>query len=94
MFRLGNCSSWILTSGQDVARESGAATAKAGSSNNAEQRNSFSLCIDVCFVSFAEFTTVAFVEFASEALLHEVVKAIAEGFELHLVDDLVDEGIL
>ena len=42
----------------------------------------------------AEFATGAFVEFATEALLYEVVQAVAEGFELHVVDDLVDEGVL
>ena len=46
------------------------------------------------FSLFAEFATGAFVEFATEALLYEVVEAVAEGFELHVVDDLVDEGIL
>ena len=42
----------------------------------------------------AEFATGAFVEFATEAFLYEVVQAVAEGFELHVVDDLVDEGVL
>jgi hypothetical protein len=42
----------------------------------------------------AEFATGAFVEFAAEAFLYEVVQAVAEGFELHVVDDLVDEGVL
>jgi hypothetical protein len=35
-----------------------------------------------------------FAELASETLLHKMVKAVAEGFELHLVDDLVDKGVL
>ena len=41
-----------------------------------------------------EFAAVALVEFAAEALLYEVVEAVAEGLELHVVDDLVDEGVL
>ena len=43
---------------------------------------------------FAELAACAFIELASETLLHKMVKAVAEGFELHLVDDLVDKGIL
>ena len=41
-----------------------------------------------------EFAASALVELATETLLHEVVEAVAEGFELHVVDDLVDESIL
>ncbi len=42
----------------------------------------------------AEFTASTLVQFTTEALLHEIVQAVAEGFELHVVDDFVDEGIL
>ena len=43
---------------------------------------------------FAQFAPLTLAQFASEALLHEVVQTVAEGFELHVVDDLVDEGVL
>jgi len=45
-------------------------------------------------ILFTEFATCTLVELAAEALLYEIVQAVAEGFELHVVDDLVDEGIL
>ena len=45
-------------------------------------------------VLLAELAALAFVEFAAEALLYQVVQAVAEGFEAHLVDDFVDEGVL
>ena len=45
-------------------------------------------------VLLAELAALAFVEFATEALLYQVVQAVAEGFEAHLVNDLVDEGVL
>lgn len=45
-------------------------------------------------VLFAEFATGTFVQFTAETLLYEVVQAVTEGFELHVVNDLVDEGIL
>ena len=47
----------------------------------------------ICIL-LAEFATIAFIELASEALLYEVVETIAKGLERHVVDDLVDEGIL
>ena len=43
---------------------------------------------------FTEFTTCAFVEFATETLFDEIVETVAKGFETHVVDDLVDEGVL
>ena len=46
------------------------------------------------FSLLAEFAAFAFVKFATEALLYKVVEAVAKGFELHVVDDFVDEGIL
>jgi hypothetical protein len=42
----------------------------------------------------AQFASFAFAEFAAEALVHQVMKPVAERFEVHLVDDLVDEGCL
>ena len=46
------------------------------------------------FNLFTESAASAFVQFAAEALLNEVVEAVAEGFEFHLVNDLVDKGVL
>ena len=43
---------------------------------------------------FAELAALAFVEFSAETFFYQVVEAVAEGFELHVVDDLVDEGVL
>ena len=43
---------------------------------------------------FTEPAASALVQLSSEALLHQIVKAVTEGFELHVIDDLVDEGIL
>ena len=43
---------------------------------------------------FAEFTAIAFVELTSETLFHQIMEAVAKRFELHVVDDLIDEGIL
>ena len=43
---------------------------------------------------FAELAALAFVEFSAETFFYQVVEAVAEGFELHVVDDFVDEGIL
>ena len=37
---------------------------------------------------------LAFVEFATEALLYQVVQTVAQGDESHVVDDLIDEGVL
>ena len=45
-------------------------------------------------VLLAEFATGAFVEFATETLFDEIVETVAKGFETHVVDDLVDEGVL
>ena len=42
--------------------------------------------------SFAKLAPLALVEFASEAFLNEIAQAVAQGDELNLVDDLVDEG--
>ena len=46
------------------------------------------------YMLFAEFTALTFVEFPAETLFHQMVETVAEGFELHVVDDFVDEGIL
>ena len=43
---------------------------------------------------FTNSATGTFVEFATEAFLYKVMKAIAEGFKIHVVDNFVDEGIL
>jgi hypothetical protein len=43
---------------------------------------------------FTEFAARAFVELTTEALLYEIMQAVAERFELHVIDDFVDEGIL
>ena len=43
---------------------------------------------------FAKLAAGTFVEFAAEALLNQIVEAVAEGSKLHVVDDLVDEGVL
>ena len=37
---------------------------------------------------------LAFVELATEALLYQVVQTVAQGDESHVVDDLIDEGVL
>ena len=41
-----------------------------------------------------ELAAGAFVELATEAFLYQVVQTVAQGFQLHLVNDLVDEGVL
>ena len=46
------------------------------------------------FSLFAKCTTSAFIEFASETLLDEIVKAVAERFEADGVDDLSSKGEL
>ena len=43
---------------------------------------------------FAESAAVAFVELASEALFHQIVETVTERFEIHVIDNFVDEGIL
>ena len=42
----------------------------------------------------AQLASLALVQFSTETLLHKVVQALAQGFELHLVDNLVDKGKL
>ena len=44
--------------------------------------------------SLTQHTSLTLVQLAAEALLDEIVQAVAQRLELHLVDDLVDEGIL
>ena len=43
---------------------------------------------------FAKLAAGTFVEFAAEALLNQIVEAVAEGSKLHVVDDFVDESVL
>ena len=43
---------------------------------------------------FTELTTLALVQLAPKALLHQVVQAVAQRFQFHLIDDLVDKRIL
>ena len=45
-------------------------------------------------ILMTEFTTCTLVEFTTESLLHEVVETVTERFELHVVDHLIDEGVL
>ena len=42
----------------------------------------------------AKFTALALVQFATEAFFNQVVQTVAQGFQLHFVDNLVDESIL
>ena len=46
------------------------------------------------YMLFAEFTACTLVKFSAEALFYQMVKTVAERFELHLVDDFIDKGIL
>ena len=51
--------------------------------------------VDVVHIlSFTEFTACALVEFASESFLYKVVETITKRFELHVIDDLIDESVL
>ena len=43
---------------------------------------------------FTELTARTLVQLATEALLYQVVQTVAQWFQLHLVDDLIDKGVL
>ena len=43
---------------------------------------------------FAKLAAGTFVEFAAEALFYQVVQTVAQRFQLHVVDDLVDKRVL
>ena len=42
----------------------------------------------------AESAAFTLVELAAESLLYQMVQTVAQGYELHVVDDFVDEGVL
>ena len=42
----------------------------------------------------AESAAGALVEFATEAFLYKIVETITERFEIHVVDNFIDEGVL
>ena len=46
------------------------------------------------YMLFAEFTACTLVKFSAETFFYQMVKTVAERFELHLVDDFIDKGIL
>jgi ABC-type transport system involved in cytochrome bd biosynthesis fused ATPase/permease subunit len=46
------------------------------------------------FILLAEFAALALVQFATEALLYQIVQTVAQRLQFHVVDDLVDEGVL
>ena len=49
-----------------------------------------------CFICslFTELAAFALVQLASEALFYQVVQAVTQWLELHLVNDFIDESVL
>ena len=44
--------------------------------------------------SLTQLAALALVQFSTEALLHQIVQAVAQGLQLHVVYHLVDKGVL
>ena len=59
-----------------------------------QNREIFAYLIYIVHILFTKSATITLVELTPETLLHQIVQAITEGLELHLVDHFVDEGIL
>ena len=43
---------------------------------------------------FAELAACAFIQLATEALFYQIVQTVAQRLQLHLIDNLIDKGVL
>ena len=98
MFRSGNRSTSIFTNGHADLILSDDATATKGRNiiirERARRRRNIGIFLFGWLSLFTEFAAGTFVELTTEAFFHKVVQPVTERFELHVVDDFVDEGIL